>query len=149
VPHTLLHPTVADPGHLLSVHTATDPRPGRVVVEVVGEVDSETAPALDLCLRSQAGQPGVGELVVDLTGVTFLGAAGVEVLARADRRLRGRAGRLIVRTGGRRAVLCSLRLIGFAGLVDPDERERVPGGGAPAPPVRAARGHHVVAAARQ
>jgi anti-anti-sigma factor len=141
VPHTLLHPTVSDPGRLLSVHTVTDPRPDRVVVEVVGEVDSETAPALDLCLRSQAGQPGVRELVVDLTGVTFLGAAGVEVLAQADRRCRRRAGRLVVRTGGRRAVLCPLRLTGYPGRVEPDERGRRP--------VPGCEEHDVVAAARQ
>jgi anti-anti-sigma factor len=126
VPHTLLHPTAADPGHLLSVHTVTDPRPGRVVVEVVGEVDSYTSPALDLCLRSQAAQPGVRELVVDLGRVTFLDAAGINVLVQADRRCRGRGVRLVVRTGGRRAVRRPLRLTGYPGVVDPDGRGRRP-----------------------
>jgi len=141
VPHTVLHRSAADPGWLLSVRTVTDPRPGRVGVEVVGEVDGDTAPAMDVCLQSQARQPGVRELVVDLGRVTFLGAAGVDVLARADRRCRGRGARLVVRTGGRRAVLCPLRSTGFAGVVDPEE----PGRG----PVPAGEGHDVVAVARQ
>jgi hypothetical protein len=119
VPHTVFHPTVSDPGHLLSVHTVTDPRPGRVAVEVVGEADSRTAPALDVCLRSQAGRPGVRELVVDLTGVI----------------------RLVVRTGGRRAELYPLRLTGHPGVVDPDERGRRP--------VPGCEEQDVVAAARQ
>ena len=76
MPQTLLHRITSDPGQLLSVSTVTARRPGRVVVQVVGEVDSYTAPALDVCLLSQARQPGIRELVVDQIRVTFLGAAG-------------------------------------------------------------------------
>jgi anti-anti-sigma factor len=149
VPHTVFHPTASDPGHLLSVHTVTDPRPGRVGIEVVGEVDDRTAPALEVCLWSQGGQPGVRELVVDLAGVTYLGTAGVEVLAQAGRRCRSRGVRLVVRTGGRRAVLRALRLSGLGGLVDPEEPRRPTVRGTAAAPVRALAGHDVVAAARQ
>ncbi|WP_157937115.1 STAS domain-containing protein [Geodermatophilus chilensis] len=107
-----------------------DPRPGRVVVEVVGEVvgevDTSTAPALEVCLTSQARQPGVRELVVYLGQVTFLGAAGVTVLAQAHRRCRMRGARLVIRTGGRRCVLRPLQLVGLADLVavDPADAER-------------------------
>jgi anti-anti-sigma factor len=90
------------PGPLLSVTTVPDPRPGRVVVEVVGEVDAYTAPLLDACLQSHASRPGVRELVVHLVHGTFLGGAGAEVLAQADRRCRMRGARLVIRTGGRR-----------------------------------------------
>ena len=62
----MLHIPAPTPGQPLSVTTLPDPRPGRVVVEVVGEVDTCTAPALDVCLHSQAAQPGVRELVVYL-----------------------------------------------------------------------------------
>jgi anti-anti-sigma factor len=141
VPHTLLRRPVAHPAPLLSVSTATDPRPDRVVVEVVGEVDSGTAPVLAVCLQSQPGRPGIRELVVDLAGVTFLGTAGIDVLVQADRRCRGRGVRLVVRTGGRRAVLCPLQLTGYPGVVDPGER-----GGRPVP---ACEEHDVFAAARQ
>jgi anti-sigma B factor antagonist len=109
-----------DPDPLLSVTTVRDPRPGRVVVEVVGDVDGYTAPALDACLRSQATQPGVRELVVHLGQVTFLDAAGVGVLARADRRCRMRGARLVIRTGGRSAVLRPLRLTRLTDLVAVD-----------------------------
>ena len=45
--HTPALRPVPAPGELMSVTTLPDPRPGRVVVEVVGEVDDYTAPALD------------------------------------------------------------------------------------------------------
>ncbi|MGY1840917.1 MULTISPECIES: STAS domain-containing protein [unclassified Modestobacter] len=110
--------TPAAPDQLLSVTAVPDARPGRVVVEVVGEVDASTAPVLDACLASQAGRPGVAELVVDLGQVTFLGAAGVAALARAHRGCRARGARMVIRTGGRRCVLRLLELTGLAARVD-------------------------------
>jgi anti-anti-sigma factor len=146
VPHPVVHRPDPDTGRLLSVSTVADPRPGRVVVEVVGEVDSYTAPALDVCLHSQADRPGVRELVVDLERVTFLGAAGIEVLAQADRRCRRHGARLVLRTGDRRAVLCPLRLTGFADRVDlVPETGAMPRSGSGT----RRRRHDVVAAARQ
>lgn len=63
---------------LLTV-TARPTPSGAVVVTVRGEVDSRTGPLLqDVALANltPAGPP----LVIDLTGVTFLGAAGLTVL---------------------------------------------------------------------
>jgi anti-sigma regulatory factor (Ser/Thr protein kinase) len=56
----------------------SDAGPGRVAVH--GAVDHMTAGSLrdDLLLRARGG---TSELVVDLTGVSFLGSAGVQVLA--------------------------------------------------------------------
>ena len=52
------------------------PMPGVRVVRVAGELDMLTAPQLDSCLLSQID--GRGEhVVVDLSKVTFLGAAGL------------------------------------------------------------------------
>jgi anti-anti-sigma factor len=118
--HTPAHCSTPGPERLLSVRTVPDPRPGRVVVEVVGEVDTCTAPALEVCLTSQARQPGVRELVVYLGQVTFLGAAGVTVLARAHRCCRMRGARLVIRTGGRGGVLRPLQLSGLTDLVAVD-----------------------------
>jgi anti-sigma B factor antagonist len=101
VPHTSAHRDGPDPGQLLSVSSLPGARAGQMVVEVTGEVDAYTAPVLDLCLRSQAGRPGVREVVVDLRGVTFLGAAGITALARARQRCRTLGARLVIRTGGR------------------------------------------------
>jgi anti-anti-sigma factor len=102
-----------------------------VVVEVTGEVDAYTAPALEVCLQSQARQRGLRVLVVDLGGVTFLGAAGVAVLARAHRRCLARGAWLAVRTGRRRHVPRLLQLTGLARLVAVDRSEPEPRGGGP------------------
>jgi anti-sigma B factor antagonist len=59
------------------------PMPGVRVVRVAGELDMLTAPQLDSCLLSQIDVRG-GHVVVDLSKVTFLGAAGLGTLARAQ-----------------------------------------------------------------
>jgi anti-anti-sigma factor len=120
----------ADSGRLLSVTAVPGERPGRVVVDVIGEVDAYTAPLLQLCLHSQTTRRGLRQLVVDLKQVTFLGAAGVTVLAEADRRCRMRGARLVLRSG--RRVLSLLQHTGLTDLVslDPDDSDRPrPGGG--------------------
>jgi anti-sigma B factor antagonist len=120
--HTPAQPPATGADRLLSV-TAVPDSPGRVVVEVVGEVDTYTAPLLELCLHSQATQPGLRELIVDLERATFLGAAGMSVLAQANHRCRGRGARLVVRSGGRRTVLRPLQLAGLAEVIAPDSTE--------------------------
>ena len=130
--HTTAPPPAArDTGQLLSVSVVPGGRPGRVVVEVTGEVDAYTAPALDVCLHSQARQRGLRVLVVDLSRVTFLGVAGVTVLAQAHRRCRMRGARLVLHTAGRRHVLRPLQLTGLADLVAVDPPEWEPQGRAP------------------
>ena len=64
--HSPARRSASDPDQLLSVTTVPDRRPGRVVVDVVGEISAYTAPLLDACLNSQATRPGVRELVVHL-----------------------------------------------------------------------------------
>lgn len=118
--HTHIRTTTPARGQPFSVTTLADPRPGRVVIEVAGEIDSCTAPILDACLRAQVDRPALRELVAFMGQVTFLGAAGITVLARADRHCRERGARLVIRSGGRRAVLRPMRLTGLAELVDID-----------------------------
>ena len=50
-----------------------------VVIRGVGEVDSVTAPMLSACLHRELEHQPV-TLVLDLTGVDFLGVAGLAVL---------------------------------------------------------------------
>ena len=107
---------------LLSVTVRSGGPRGQTVVEVVGEVDAYTAPVLDACLTSQSRRPGLHELAVEMRQVTFLGAAGVTALAQADRRCRMRGARLVIRTGGRRAVLRPLQLTGLGELVALEQR---------------------------
>ena len=63
---------------VITLSTATD-EAGGVTVTVVGEVDTFTAPVLRSTLDGQLEQQP-GELVIDLSGVQFLGSAGLAVL---------------------------------------------------------------------
>jgi anti-anti-sigma factor len=93
------------------------------IVKVVGQVDHYTAPLLAACLSTQINRRGLRELVVDMNGVTFLGSAGLSVLVRAQRQCRSAAGaRLVVRSGGKRAVLRPLELAGLSWLAQPRGR---------------------------
>jgi anti-anti-sigma factor len=66
------------------------------VVVVAGEVDLVTAPRLAALLEPRLAST-LPTLVIDLTAVTFLGAAGLHVLANAHQRasLAGRTLRVI------------------------------------------------------
>ena len=65
----------------LSTSTGED---GVVTVTVVGEVDTFTAPVLRSTLDSQLEQQPK-ELVIDLSGVQFLGSAGLAVLVETQK----------------------------------------------------------------
>ena len=85
-----------------------------VVVRVVGEIDMSTTPdLLDRALpAAESGPPGV---VVDLSAVAFMGAAGLHVLEELQARLRRRGGELaVVAPGG-----IALRVIEITGMAGP------------------------------
>ncbi|MEU0513724.1 STAS domain-containing protein [Amycolatopsis sp. NPDC006125] len=67
---------------------AVEYRSGAAVVRATGEIDLSTAPRL---AETLAEQPGT--VVLDLTGVAFLSAAGVQAML--DVRARGRELRLV------------------------------------------------------
>ncbi|HVV09476.1 anti-sigma factor antagonist [Amycolatopsis sp.] len=105
----------------MSVSALPDPqlswsehRPGRdiTVLAIEGELDLATAPQAEALLLPRL--TGTGPLVLDLSGLTFLGAAGLNLLLRA-RLLATRQGielRLVARS---RAVLRVLELAREAG----------------------------------
>ena len=95
----------------LSTSTGDD---GVVTVTVVGEVDTFTAPVLRSTLDSQLEQQP-RELVIDLSGVQFLGSAGLAVLVETQKSSRARevALRLIATT---RAVTRPLEVTGLIDL---------------------------------
>lgn len=97
---------------------------GRVVVEVVGEVDHYTAPLLGSCLRGQTARRGLRELVVDVRRVTFLAGVGLALLVEARERCAARGVRLALRCDGRRAVLGSLELAGLSALLGVEAPEQ-------------------------
>ncbi len=59
---------------------------GSAVVSVMGDVDVATAPALEHTLRGAADDQ-THEVIVDLTGCTFLDAQGLGALVATKRRL--------------------------------------------------------------
>ncbi len=83
-------------------------------ITVVGEVDSLTAPFLRECLLDLLDRPDPGgDVVVDLSQVTFLSAAGLTALAIAYRTACS-AGRVLrIRCGTARAVLRPLEITGL------------------------------------
>jgi anti-sigma B factor antagonist len=89
-----------------------------VVVEATGEVDMATAPALEreieqACAEIRPPAP----IVVDLTGVSFLGSAGLTVLVQAERRCRAHGHTLRV-AAQHRAVLRTITLTGLDQVLD-------------------------------
>jgi anti-sigma B factor antagonist len=69
-------------------------RPDVRYVAVFGELDMHTTPSL-LDALTQPDVVGVSNLVVDLSGVTFLGAAGINALLAAARLRRHRRTHLV------------------------------------------------------
>ena len=97
---------------VITLSTSTED--GVVTVKVVGEVDTFTAPVLRSTLDGQLeGSPR--ELVIDLSGVQFLGSAGLAVLVETQKSARSRevALRLIATT---RAVTRPLEVTGLIDL---------------------------------
>jgi anti-sigma B factor antagonist len=71
-----------------------------VVVRIAGEIDMSTTPELVERLLP-AAESGLRGLVVDLSGVGFMGAAGIHVLEQLQDALRRRGGELaVVAPGG-------------------------------------------------
>ena len=59
------------------LHTSARPQPGRVVVEVRGEIDLSNVALFDLALADHTATPW---LVADMSDVRFCGVAGARVL---------------------------------------------------------------------
>ncbi|MDQ7802899.1 STAS domain-containing protein [Amycolatopsis sp. A133] len=76
---------------------------GTLLVEVAGEIDLSTARRLDEVLQDRIGGD-VGEVVIDLAGVTFFSVAGLNSLLRAQLLADTAGARLTVDAGASRAV---------------------------------------------
>jgi anti-sigma B factor antagonist len=102
----------SEPGVPALQLNTTRPGPGTVVVTVRGELDLCTAPRLSDLLSCRL-RGTIRRLVVDLSEVDFLGAAGLSVLTKAYLQSQHQGVRLGVVTGDRRAVLRSLTVTGL------------------------------------
>lgn len=85
--------------------------PRLVALQVTGEVDMLTAPLLAARVRDHFSAAG-GALVVDMTGVSFLGSAGLAVLAEAANLAAGQSSPLRV-VADSAAVLRPLQVTGL------------------------------------
>jgi anti-sigma B factor antagonist len=79
-------------GELLDTSIAR-PRPGTAVLQVRGEVDSLTTPPFEAAIADLLAA-SEDALVVDLTGVTFLGSSGLALLIQGAERAAERGVRL-------------------------------------------------------
>ena len=96
-----------------ALHVAIDqPMPGVRVVRVAGELDMLTAPQLASCLLRQIDARG-GHVVVDLSKVTFLGAAGLGSLVKAREVATCHHVELHLTGVDHRAVACPLEITGL------------------------------------
>lgn len=93
---------VPQPDELLRVWCEPGSADRGVVVSAVGEIDLVSAPKLRDTLAGLDARPEPPSVVVvDLTGVTFLGSVGLSLLVEQDRRCRDAGGLLRVVTGNR------------------------------------------------
>ena len=84
------------------------------VVEVTGEVDLFTAPTFKQRVRAPIAA-GIEQLVVDLTGATFVDSSSLGVLIGAHRRLKARGGRLVVACDSE-VIVKTFRITGLDGV---------------------------------
>jgi anti-anti-sigma factor len=88
------------------------PRRGTAVVTVRGEVDQLSAPRLREMLSARL-RGTLDTLVIDLSGVEFLGTAGLSALIAADLLARQQQVDIRIVTGDNRCVIRALRLTGL------------------------------------
>ncbi|MEV6647701.1 STAS domain-containing protein [Amycolatopsis sp. NPDC051371] len=117
--HELTTTSRIDVGGHLSLRVSR-PTPRTLLVRVAGEVDLSTARRLDEVLRSRIRGP-VGEVGIDLDGVTFFSVAGLNSLLRAQLLADAAGARLTVDPGRSRAVkrLFTLLPMDFYGVMSP------------------------------
>ncbi|HEX3778365.1 MAG TPA: STAS domain-containing protein [Pseudonocardiaceae bacterium] len=92
-----------------------------LVLHVTGEVDMLTAPVLAEQIDYQVGDDGVSAgraLIFDLTGVGFLGSAGLAVLAEASKRASDQSLPKVRVVAGSRAVLRPIEVTGLDSVLD-------------------------------
>lgn len=83
------------------------------IATVVGEIDISSAPEFRAAITEAIQTSPLPVVVIDLTGVTFLGSPGLAALITAEAQAAERRVRLGVVTGGNRIVLRPLQITGL------------------------------------
>lgn len=121
---------VRDRPDISSLHVWSLTAADACAVTVSGEIDNLTAPGLQEVLLDVLDRPrSPGGVVLDLRRVTFLGAAGLTVLAVGHHLAEGAGSVLRIRCGTARRVIRPLQLTGLWNVLHIVERERPGDGG--------------------
>jgi anti-sigma B factor antagonist len=105
--------------------TTTVEHAGALVVGLRGELDMATAARAWAAVSDAIGRRGGRQLVLDLTGVEFLGSHGLQVLAdTAAVTTQGGHGLLRVAAGGSKRVLRPIQLAGLDAVLALHEKCR-------------------------
>jgi anti-anti-sigma factor len=111
----------AQPAPLSDFSVAASFIDGDVVLSLSGEVDALTAPEFDAFFETMIDR-GHRSVVLDLSGLRFMDASGLAVIARGADRLEVSGGTFTIRTPAA-MVKQMLDITGFARLVRLDQRE--------------------------
>lgn len=65
------------------------------IVELVGDIDGNTAPEAQAKILAQADQPG-SKLILDMGGVAYMSSAGLRLLLVMYRKIVGKGGKVVV-----------------------------------------------------
>ena len=65
------------------------------IVEVLGDIDGNTAPEAQTAILSQADEPG-SKLILDMGGVAYMSSAGLRLLLVMYRKIVGNGGKVVV-----------------------------------------------------
>lgn len=110
------------PGFEVAVRYSADGE--EVVVATSGEVDLVTAPHLGAVAAAVTGR-GPARVVLDLSGVTFMGAAGLGIIAASAEQLAPGGGRLVLRAPSH-LVRRMLEITGLDGVAEVEEPKSAP-----------------------
>jgi anti-sigma B factor antagonist len=101
-------------GHLRARSACS--RPGTLTIEVYGELDIATAPALEQLLR-EVERDRWPTVVLDLAQMSFIDSSGIRALLAANHRISGEGGHMFVRHSSR-PVRRALAAIGAERILD-------------------------------
>jgi len=77
------------------VEIRTHTRDQITIVELVGDIDGNTAPEAQAKILTQADKPG-SKLILDLGGVAYMSSAGLRLLLVIYRKIVGKGGKVVV-----------------------------------------------------
>ena len=85
----------------------------RTVIEIVGRLDTITAPALDKTIQEDIGD--TKELILDIKGVEYISSAGLRVLLSAQKKMQKIGSMKVINVC--EAVMEVLEMTGFADIL--------------------------------